>query len=362
MGSKSTQRALEAAERRQQRDVRKRFRELERRAKEQTKLSQIEQAQLEVETFENRLEVLLSVHKEQGEVWDWAALAVSLPPVCPKKISYHELRAKQQMLALPTKQNDHPEVVLEQARLQDELAFQEAMQSYLNEKAEGERMKSLAIRVLSGEHSAYTEALVEFSPLVEISELGSSIRFTVHSARLIECELKSNGRQAIPNKVKSLLASGKVSEKAMSKKRFHEIYQDYVCGCMLRVAREVFALLPVEALLITASADFLEARTGQIVEQPVLSAVLPRTDVAQLSFNRLDPSDALEGFLHRGDFKASRKVEAFQPITPLTPADVTHESVADMEFHDLLVSIQRFRAELKSKITELSPCSSETIP
>jgi hypothetical protein len=71
MGWKGTLRAIEAFQRRQQRDAQKRQRELERQNKEQAKLSAIEQARLEVETHENKLEVLLSVHREQGEIWDW---------------------------------------------------------------------------------------------------------------------------------------------------------------------------------------------------------------------------------------------------------------------------------------------------
>ena len=83
MGYQGTLRAMEAAERRHQRDAQKRQRELDRRIKEQAKLSAIEQARLEVETHENQLDVLLSVHKAQGETWDWVALAASLPPPCP---------------------------------------------------------------------------------------------------------------------------------------------------------------------------------------------------------------------------------------------------------------------------------------
>lgn len=66
MGWKGTLKAIEAAERRQQRDAQKRLRELERQSREQAKLSAIEQARLEVETHERGLDVLLSVYKEQG--------------------------------------------------------------------------------------------------------------------------------------------------------------------------------------------------------------------------------------------------------------------------------------------------------
>jgi hypothetical protein len=89
------------------------------------------------------------------------------------------------------------------------------------------------------------------------------VGFKVHSPHLIECVLSTNGRQAIPSQVKALTASGKVSVKSMPRVRFVEIYQDYVCGCVLRVARELFALLPVETVLVTASAESLDTSTGQ---------------------------------------------------------------------------------------------------
>jgi len=47
-----------AAEKRQQRQEHKRLRDLERRAKEEAKLSALEQARLEVETHEGQLGVL----------------------------------------------------------------------------------------------------------------------------------------------------------------------------------------------------------------------------------------------------------------------------------------------------------------
>ena len=59
MALQGTIRAMEAAERRRQREAQRHLRELNRQAKEQAKLSAIEQARLEVETFDNQLEILL---------------------------------------------------------------------------------------------------------------------------------------------------------------------------------------------------------------------------------------------------------------------------------------------------------------
>jgi hypothetical protein len=362
MGYKATVRAMEAAQRRQQRDSQRRLRELERQTKEQTKLSAIEHARLEVETFEGQLEVLVSVHKEQGEVWDWTSLAAALPPPSPQRNARHEQKAKQRATVLPAHQREASQALIEQARLQDEQEFQQATRAYSEQMAEWESLRTLARRILAGENKAYTEALVELNPFAEMSDLGSAIHFTVHNTKLAECVLKVNGKQAIPAEVKTLTSSGKVSIKPMPKGRFHEIYQDYVCGCVLRVTREIFALLPVDVLLVTASVDLLDPCTGQTIEQPVLSVFMPRAVVARLDFDRLDASDAMENFKHRGDFKASRKSEAFQPITPITPADIVQDSLQDMGFHDLLANVQKMREELKTRIAELSLLPDNTIP
>ena len=362
MGYLGTIRAMEAAQRRQQRDSQRRMRELERQAKEQAKLSVIEQARLEVETFQGQLEVLVSVHKEQGEVWDWKALAAALPPPSPHRNSRHEQKMKQCATVLPVQQREDLQALFEQARRQDEQEFQQATQAYSEQMMEWEKLKGLARRILAGERKAYTEALVELNPFAEMSDLGSAIHFTVHNAKLAECVLKVNGRQAIPAEVKTLTSGGKVSVKPMPKGRFHEIYQDYLCGCVLRVTREIFALLPVDALLVTAAVDSLDPRNGRTIEQPVLSVFMPRDVVARLDFDSLDSSDAMENFHHRGDFKATRKSEAFQSISPLTSADITQGSIEDMGFHDLLANIQKMRAELQTKTAELSQRAGDPIP
>lgn len=349
----TTSKGVRTALRRQERGARKHQRELERQAKEQAKLSAIEQARLEVETYENSVEMLLSIHKEQGQTWDWIKLAVLPTPLSPGKLSCHELRAKQYLAVSPSEQDQ--EATIQQAQERDEQEYQESLRRFAEEKSEWKRTTDLACRILSGEHAAYIKALVELSPFDEVANLGSSIDFTVHSTELMECVLTIHGRQAIPSEVKSLTTTGKVSIKPMAKRRFHEIYQDYVCGCVLRVAREVFALLPIECVLVTASAERLDMHTGHTVEQPVLSAIISRDKIAGLDFDRLDPSDAMANFPHRGDFKKSRESEEFESITPLTSGDVPPQSPEKLELHSVVASAAQLREELKTMIAEFNP-------
>ena len=357
MGWQASVRAMQVAKRRQQREAAKQFRELERRAKEQAKLSEMERARLDVEAHEKKLEVLLSVHKEQSEPWDWVAVASSLPPPPPLKRQDNELRTRQCLAVLAPEGRIDGEAAVEQARQSDERLFQGASERHLRERAEWEGLKGLADRILAGEHKAYTEALVEFGEWGEISDLGSSVHFTVHDDKLVQCVLKVNGTQAIPAEVKTLTATGKLSTKAMPRAQFHEAYQDYVCGCMLRIAREAFALLPVETVLVTATVDMVDPRTGQMGERAVMSAAMARGTMAGLDYERLDPSDAMENSLCRGDFKASRKSGAFVPITPLTPEDLDSSTVWGVAVRDVQGAVRKMSKELAEAIERLQPAS-----
>jgi len=209
-------RRLEAAQRRNERDARKRQKELERRLKEQTKLSALEQARLEVEAHENALRFCSPFHKEQNTPMDWGRFASALPPHEPPRLARHEL-----LHSLKTPG-------WKQRFCWMSVSTRPRVWNTKEKFAHWDRLHSLAQRVLAGEARAYTQAVSEFPNLAEISNLGSSIHMTVHDAKLIECELKVNGRDVIPADTKSLTAAGKVAVKPMPKARFHEIYQDYV--------------------------------------------------------------------------------------------------------------------------------------
>ena len=82
----------------------------------------------------------------------------------------------------------------------------------------------------------------------------------------------------------------------MPKTKFYELYQDHVCSCVLRVGRELVALLPVEMVLVTAMGRLLNKKTGHIEEQPILSVLMPRKTLDSLNFDLIDPSDSMDNF------------------------------------------------------------------
>ena len=350
-------RRIEAAQRREERAAQRQRRELDRRFKEIAKLSALEQARLEVEGYENTIDLLLSVHKEQNAPVDWTKLATTLPPNQPPRVGRHEMDAHLERLSrlserggkdagIANRRADSPSDEVTEARVLDEKDYEAARVFYTTQLEEWENLRSLARRVLTGEDRAYTEALSELSPFEHIESLGASIHMTVHNAKVISCELKVNGRGVLPTEIKSLTVTGKLSVKPMTKTRAHEIYQDHVCACTLRLAREMFALLPIETVIVTAAIDGVDSRTGNAAEVPILSVQILRSELHQLDFARLDPSDAVEGLVHRGDVKVSRKTGQFTPVEPLTPDTVNSLPPQSMQFTQLLERIRDLRAEL----------------
>src|SRR5262245_14382709 len=90
MGWKQYARSAAAAGRRSERAAIKRHRELVKQYQLQQKLAERERAANEVALFENYLEVLVSVHKDGGESWDWNTISVAPAPSEPVRSTLRE--------------------------------------------------------------------------------------------------------------------------------------------------------------------------------------------------------------------------------------------------------------------------------
>ncbi len=285
-----------------------------------------QQAAYEVEVFENQLERLLSVHKESPEAWDWGVICNTPPPVAPERLSVREAGAAaalngfapgflDRLLGRAESKRQVLAQALEYAKAGDERDYQQAYQSYCQRYTDWDERRQLASRILQGDTQAYVDALMDFNPFVDISELGASFDFKPHNSQLVELRLTADGERLIPDQIRSLTSTGKLSTKPMPKGQFYEIYRDFVSGVALRAGRELFAFLPVETVLVNIQANLLNTRTGHQGLETILSVAMPRAVFAQLNFNRLDPSDAMENFPHRMDFK---KTAGFGSVEPLS--------------------------------------------
>jgi hypothetical protein len=330
MSTRGLLRTIAASQRKAERESLKKKRELERRLKQVEKLQEIEQVAYEVEVFENHIDLITSIHKDCSDSWDWEKIRKSKSPTEPKKPDHHEKSAQSNLEMYKPKffdkllNRDSPKRIelslkISEGKKRDEAEYNEAYKKYKLEYANWESMTNLAEKIVNRDEKAYVDAIYQADPFNEINQLGSEINFFVKWNNLIEARINVNSDKVIPRKVKTQLKSGKLSEKTMPKTRFYELYQDYVCGVVLRIARELFALLPIDISIVTAFGRLLNTSTGFMEAQPILSVIIPRDTLIKLNFQRLDASDSMNNFIHDMKFL---KTKGFQPVDILSPSDI----------------------------------------
>lgn len=326
MGWKGTLRTVNSMSRKMDRAAKKQQRELEKQRKQIEKMQELERAAYEVQVYENYIDTLLTIHKECSEVCDWDEIRLIGPPIKPNNSQKHEEAAQNaldnykpgfsdKLLGKSDSKRLNMVNALEDAKKSDKKNYQEALDEYENECANWKETTKIAEGILNGDTEAYLNAIDTINPFDEIKELGSSIVFSVYNKSLVDVTLRVKGDQIIPSEAKSLLKSGKLSVKTMPKSKFYELYQDHVCCCILRIARELFALLPIDIVMITAVSDVLNPQTGHMEEKAILSAAIPRKTIEKLNFETLDPSDAMANFVHRMIFKKTKGFDVVERIT-----------------------------------------------
>ena len=172
-------------------------------------------------------------------------------------------------------------------------------------------LQPFAQSVLAGDIDAYFRVIEQVGPFDDLLEYGSGFEVGTDDPKMMEIEFQVKSDSIIPTQYPDMKASGEIVMKDFSKSAYYELVQDYVSSTMLRVARDTFALLPVQQVIIHAVDKVLNPATGNDEEVTVCSVKIKRDALATLNFERIDPSDCLESFESNVKF---RKTTGYAPV------------------------------------------------
>ncbi|MBR1898747.1 MAG: DUF4236 domain-containing protein [Oscillospiraceae bacterium] len=276
------------------------------------KADEQEQNRLRVEEQDNYLDLIRSVHKECDDPIDWAAVRDAQPPFEKGKPGPAEEEAAK---ALANYTPGLGGMLFKSKAERDRKALEDAVTAAKAEDAEEyaawEESVAYAKRILAGDTDAYLEALEEANPFEDFADYGSDLEFGTDRKNVMEIEFRVKSGEVIPEKRYSLMKTGKLSEKDFTKTEFYDIMQDYVCSCAVRLARELFAVLPVDTVLVHAVDGALDTSTGRESEDTILSVCFIREGFEDINFERIDPSDFVERFEVNMKFA---KTTGFRPV------------------------------------------------
>lgn len=239
---------------------------------DQQKLAQLEENKAKVAEYEAYVNSIKSVHKATDGYIDWAALNRDEIPTNIVKGS--------------------------------------------EEYKEFESLKKFSERVVAGDVDAYLEIISEIKPYDDLLDYGSSFEVGTDRKDVLEVEFHVKSEEVVPAVEVSLKANGTLSEKEMSKTNYYALMQDYICSTMIRVARDSFALLPIDKVYVHAADDVLNTATGHETEVTLVSAEFGRDQLMSLNMEMIDPSDALSNFRHNMKFA---KTTGFKPVERILP-------------------------------------------
>lgn len=316
MGWRGFLRAVEA-------DMRRSARNAERRQKYNNKIQELTNAANTVKAFEDYIEGITKIHREKTcEVLDWHKVSKETLSKPPERLSNNEEKARyrhesfkpnfiNKLFKSADKKKKKLEADIDTSILEDDREYSKKLKRYEDKNERQKNRIALANRIVTQDFRAYLDVIKEYNPFSSIENLGTGARFSVDEKGYVVAHLDVKSDDVVPNEKYSLRQSGTLSTKEMPKTEFFTLYQDYVCSCTLRVATELFAMLPLEIVVVNAQDKLLNPRTGHLEDQILLSVMFVRKTFTSLSLATVDPSDAMKNFLHNMKFK---KTTGFEPV------------------------------------------------
>ena len=169
-------------------------------------------------------------------------------------------------------------------------------------------------QVVKGQEDAYLAVIEATQPFADLSMFGSDFEYATDEPSRVEVEFTVKFHDVLPEEAIVFAKDQTATTKALTKTEYFDIMQDYVCSCSIRVAREVFAALPVDTVIIHATDLMLNTATGNDEEFTILSVMFERDGFQNINFERIDPSDFVCAFEHNMKFN---KTAGFTPVAQL---------------------------------------------
>lgn len=168
-------------------------------------------------------------------------------------------------------------------------------------------------KMRAGDDGALMRVVKSQQTLTRIHKLARGLGFSVENG-LVHAILALHNQTIVPDFHLKYMPSGKLTEVKMPREKSLKLYRGYASSAVLKVASDLFRLIPAGNVVVTAIAPCQVADSEYDEEWPVLSANLLRQNVLAMDMPNVDPVAALKIFQHSERFHAT---QGFGRIIPL---------------------------------------------
>jgi len=272
-------------------------------------------SKIAVQEYNGMIDMIRGIHKYADEEIDWNIVYNSPEPfninalgpkgkLAKEKMNSYEPSVAEKLLKFKLDKK------LNKLKAEVRRAMEEDEEVYNGWR----NLVDLAGSVIKGNVDSYFEVINELKPLDDLLEFGIDFEFGANSSDTIHVEFVINSKETMPYFSLSLTQVGKLSKRNLAKTEYYELLQDHVSSSSIRIARDMFALLPVEKTVVHIVDDYLDTHTGHREKITVLSVEFDRQTLKSLNFDLINPSDALNNFKHNMKFLKTAGLKAVERI------------------------------------------------
>lgn len=276
-----------------------------------------------ISNYDNYIKSLLSIHKEFSETLSWEQFIGTPEPKLPERQSLNQDIAEQEYKAyIPTVldkmlfqcKNKKNELIknAEQAKRYDDLIYNAALKEFRNEHRNWTKAQLFTKGIRNGDLKAYQHAIQFFNPFQSIVKLGAKLECEFFSEYII-AHMNLHPEEMIPDYIVSQASTGKILKQEMPIFNFNEICHQHVCSCSLRIAREIFTLLPVQSVFVKTYAA-PEKPEERYEERVMLTVKFGRAEFLELNLKTGHAADYIAKFPHNIDFSTTGGFSLAKPL------------------------------------------------
>ena len=269
----------------------------------------------EVADFNNFIEHIISFHKECDYEYDWESILKEPAPFNVGEKGPNEVSALDKLHSYKPNILGKVFKVLDDKRREEleeevEKAIKEDKKLYKS----WENQRKVSQSILQKNPKAYMKLLKDIQFCNELAGFIDSFKFQASDGGTLIIECNINIDDVIPTHYKTLTKTGKLSIRKYNKTDYYAVIKGYVSGLTLRIARNIFGLLPIKTVIINIQTDVLDTQVGKVDNITMLSVKIDKTMLKKLNFDLIDPFDALNNFEHNVRFL---KTKGFQAVEKL---------------------------------------------
>ena len=165
----------------------------------------------------------------------------------------------------------------------EETGYSEETWEYLHEAAPD---------ILKGDIDAYLQVIYDVNPLDDLLAYGSNFEFGTDNPSKIEVEFVIND------------AALQAASQKLSERDYNNLLQDFVCSMTIRIARDMFALLPVKDAIVHVV----------LADETIFSVDYDEASLSKINFSYIDPSNTATKFRNNMIFDSKK---GFTPVNRL---------------------------------------------